>query len=125
MVISGYTDWNRLGPGGGGFIIDVISHPTNPNIVWVETDLTGIFKSTDGGKNFRRMSGPIERKERLFEWMRGLAHELVYDLSDPNIMYWAMDGGIYTKPGLYKSTDGGEAWFKIPASPDLAPAQLS
>lgn len=124
LAISGYTDWRRIGPGGGGVIVDVICHPTNPNIVWVETDLTGIFKSTDGGENFRRMSGPIERKERLFEWMRGLDHELVYDLSDPNIMYWAMDGGIYTVPGLYKSTDDGETWFKVPGSPDLAPGAI-
>ena len=124
VTVYGYTDWQRVGPGGGGNIVDVICHPTDPDIVWVETDLTGIFKSTDGGKNFRRISGPIERKEVFFEWMRGLDHELVYDLSDPDIMYWAMDGGIYTTPGLYKSTDGGESWFKLLGSPNLSPASI-
>ena len=119
-----YKDWGAVGQGGGGNIVDVICHPTDPNIVWVVTDLTGIFRSMDGGVTYERMSGPIERKELLFEWMRGLDHELVYDLSDPNIMYWAMDGGIYTTPGLYKSTDGGESWFKIPGSPDLAPGAI-
>ena len=34
-------------------------------------------------------------------------------------------GGIYTDPGLYKSTDGGDQWFKIPHSPDLSPAAIS
>ncbi len=121
---SSLPRWQVVGQGGGGVITDVVVHPANPDIVWVETDLTGIFKSTDGGKSFRRMSGPVERRELLFEWMRGMDHELVYDPTDPDIMYWAMDGGIYTVPGLYKSTDGGESWFKIPDSPDLAPAAV-
>ena len=118
------SGWRAVGQGGGGVIVDVICHPTDPNIVWVETDLTGIFKSIDGGVTYRRMSGPIEREEQLFEWMRGMDHELAYDLSDPDIMYWAMDGGIYTTPGVYKSVDGGETWFKLPGSPDLAPGAI-
>ena len=116
--------WQAIGQGGGGALVDVITHPTNPDIVWVETDLTGIFKSTDGGVTFKCKSGPVEKEERLFEWMRGVGHELVYDPSEPDIMYWAMDGGIYTTPGLYKSTDGGENWLKLQGSPDLAPAAI-
>jgi len=116
--------WQAVGQGGGGALVDVITHPSNPDIVWVETDLTGIFKSTDGGVTFKCKSGPVEKEERLFEWMRGVGHELVYDPSEPDIMYWAMDGGIYTAPGLYKSTDGGENWLKLQGSPDLAPAAI-
>ncbi len=117
-------NWKTIGQGGGGNIVDVVCHPTDSNIVWVVTDLTGIFKSKDGGITYDRMSGAIEQQELLFEWMRGMDHELAYDLSDPNIMYWAMDGGIYVDPGLYKSEDGGETWFKIPGSPDLAPGSI-
>lgn len=120
----GQSDWETIGQGGGGNIVDVVCHPEDPNIVWVVTDLTGIFRSTDGGVTYDRMSGSIERDEQLFEWIRGIDHELVYDPSDPNIMYWAMDGGIYTEPGLYKSIDGGNSWFKIPGSPDLSPAAI-
>ncbi|MCF6269799.1 MAG: hypothetical protein L3J41_08820 [Melioribacteraceae bacterium] len=118
------ADWSVVGQGGGGVLVDVICHPTDSNVVWVVTDLTGIFKSTDGGVTYRRMGGSVEKEELLFEWMRNTDHELVYDLSNPNIMYWAMDGGIYTTPGLYKSIDGGESWFKIPGSPDLAPGAI-
>ncbi len=119
-----YSDWTTIGQGGGGNIVDVVCHPTDPNIVWVVTDLTGLFRSLDGGETWDCISGPIEREELLFEWMRGMDEELAYDLSDPNIMYWAMDGGIYTTPGLYKSTDGGDTWFKIPGSPDLSPGSI-
>jgi photosystem II stability/assembly factor-like uncharacterized protein len=122
--VFAYSDWVTVGQGGGGAIVDVVCHPADSNIVWVLTDLTGIFKSSDDGKTYDRMSGPIEKEEQLFEWMRGVAYELAYDPSDPNIMYWAMDGGIYTVPGLYKSVDGGETWFKIPGSPDLAPGAI-
>ncbi|MCF6269880.1 MAG: hypothetical protein L3J41_09225 [Melioribacteraceae bacterium] len=123
--IFAQPDWEVIGVGGGGTITDVVTHPTDPNIVWVETDLTGIFRSTDGGKTYKRMSGKIEKEEELFEWMRGADHELVYDPSDPNIMYWAVDGGIYKEPGLYKSIDGGDNWFKIPGSPDLSPGAVA
>jgi photosystem II stability/assembly factor-like uncharacterized protein len=123
-VIKEEAQWLAVGQGGGGALVDVVTHPTDSNIVWVVTDLTGIFKSTDSGVTFTCKSGPVEREELLFEWMRSVSHELVYDLSDPSIMYWAMDGGIYTTPGLYKSTDGGESWFKIPGSPDLAPGAI-
>ncbi len=117
-------NWVILGQGGGGALVEAVTHPTDSNIVWVVTDLTGIFKSTDGGLTYTRKGGQVERSEMFFEWMRGMGHELVYDPSDPNIMYWAVDGGIYTTPGLYKSTDGGDNWFKIPGSPDLAPGAI-
>lgn len=123
--IFAQPNWEVVGQGGGGVIIDVVTHPTDPNIVWTVTDLTGIFRSKDGGVTYERMSGGIEKEEELFEWMRGMDHELVYDPSDPNIMYWAMDGGIYKEPGLYKSSDGGDSWFKIPGSPDLSPGAIA
>lgn len=122
---AGSPDWRAVGHGGGGNIVDVVTHPTDPEIVWAVTDLTGLFKSGDGGVTFDRVSGPVERQELLYEWMRGLDHELVYDPTSPNILYWAMDGGIYTDPGIYRSTDGGDNWLKIPGSPDLAPGAVA
>ncbi len=123
-VFSAQPNWEVVGQGGGGNIVDVITHPYDENVVWIVTDLTGIFRSKDGGITYERISGQVEREELLFEWMRGMDHELVYDPSDPDIMYWAMDGGIYTTPGLYKSTNGGDNWFKISGSPDLAPGAI-
>jgi photosystem II stability/assembly factor-like uncharacterized protein len=122
---TAYPEWRRLGPGGGGVIMDVVPHPTDPSIVWVQTDLTGIFRSRDGGRTFERKSGPVERQELLYEWMRGMDNELAFDPTDPNVLYWAMDGGIYTHPGLYRSTDGGDTWDKMPGSPDLMPGAIA
>ncbi len=58
-------NWKTIGQGGGGNIVDVVCHPTDSNIVWVVTDLTGIFKSKDGGITYDRMSGAIEQQELL------------------------------------------------------------
>lgn len=106
VSLPAFSEWEPVGHGSGGNICDVVTHPTNPDVVWVVTDLTGLFRSMDGGLTYDRISGPVERQELLYEWMRGLDHELAYDPTNPEIMYWAMDGGIYTDPGLYKSTDG-------------------
>ncbi len=46
---SEFATWKSIGQGAGGILVDFVCHPTNPNIVWVVSDLTGIFKSIDGG----------------------------------------------------------------------------
>ncbi len=88
----------------------------NPDIVWVGTGEAnnrnsvawgdGVYKSTDGGRTFTNM---------------GLAstHQIarvVPHLSDPDVVYVCAIGHLwgYTGDrGLFKSTDGGDAWRKL------------
>ncbi len=53
--------WSPFGPGGGGWIEDVVAHPTNPKEVWAMTDLSGLFRSQDAGVTWRKMSADVER----------------------------------------------------------------
>ena len=95
--------------------------PTNPDIVFVAAqgamygpgEERGIYKSTDGGKNWKKMLYVDENT--------GCA-DLSMDISNPRILYAAMwdhrrlpwqvrSGGKGS--GLYKSADGGETWTRL------------
>ena len=101
--------------------------PRNPDIVYVasmghvfkpNTD-RGVFKSTDGGKTWRKV---------LYVNAMTGAIDVVIDPRNPQILYAAMwqaqrlpwklvDGGPGS--GLYKSTDGGAHWRNISRNPGL------
>jgi photosystem II stability/assembly factor-like uncharacterized protein len=111
--------------------VDAISkiriHPTNPDIVWVAafgvyygpSEERGVFKSTDGGKTWKRT---------LFKDPRTGAVDIVIDANNPNVIYAALweayrieyqmsSGGPGS--GMYKSTDGGETWTEMTRNPGL------
>ncbi|MGE0443175.1 MAG: WD40/YVTN/BNR-like repeat-containing protein [Gemmatimonadales bacterium] len=113
-------------------ISEVVTHPENPDVVyvaaqghlWGNTGERGIFKTTDGGKNWQLLSRGLPNGGRVG------ASDLVMDPSNPEILYAAFwerirephrftSGGIFG--GIYKSTDGGASWQRLstglPAGP--------
>ena len=102
-------------------------HPTNPDIVFAAAfgkhsapnPERGVFKSTDGGRNWRRV---------LFRNDSTAAIDLVFTRTTPNVIYaalWQAFRKEYTMSsggagsGLFKSTDGGETWTEITRNPGL------
>ncbi len=106
-------------------------HPTNCDIVYAavlgqiynEHPQRGIFKSSDGGKTWRRT---------LFRDERTGGVDLSIDPKNPNVIFaalweanrtpWSMSSGG-PGSGLFKSTDGGDTWSEITKNPGL-PAGL-
>ncbi len=75
----------------------------------------GIFKTTDGGKSWRKT---------LFVNNETGGRVVAVNMSNPNELYAGMykgfrkgwdiiSGGPATEGGIYKSTDGGETWNKL------------
>ena len=113
--------WTFIGLYNAGQIGAVRIHPTNPDIVWVATngnvfkpnDERGVFKTTDGGKTWRKV---------LFISDSVGAMDLELQPGNPNVVY-AWMSHLERKPwtivsggregGFYKSTDGGEHFSKI------------
>jgi photosystem II stability/assembly factor-like uncharacterized protein len=119
--------WAHVGFRGSDAISKIRIHPANPNIVYVASfglyygpsEERGVFKSTDGGKTWKRT---------LFKDPRSGAVDIVIDANNPNVMYAALweayrieyqmsSGGPGS--GMYKSTDGGETWAEITRNPGL------
>ncbi|MBQ4804196.1 hypothetical protein J8L88_15135 [Aquimarina sp. MMG015] len=89
---------------------------SNPSVVWAGTGEGnprnslnggyGIYKSLDGGKNWKLMG--LEKTRHI--------HRVVIDPTNPNIVYVAAIGspwGIHPERGIFKTTDGGETWNKV------------
>jgi len=113
--------WKHMGLELTRHISDIRIHPNNPDIVYVgaqgalhgATAERGVYKSTDGGENWKKILYVDENT--------GVA-DLSMDMSNPRILYAAMwdhrrlpwqviSGGKGS--GLYKSTDSGETWHQI------------
>ena len=110
--------WIRMGLEKTGRIGRVVIHPTNPNIVYAAAlghghgpqQDRGIYKTTDGGKNWKRI---------LFIDENTGASDLAIDPKNPDnllvgmwslhINTWGLNSGG-PGGGIYRSQDGGETW---------------
>ena len=117
---SGKT-WKHLGLAETQHISRIVIHPKNPNVVFVAaqgalhaaTQERGIYKTTDGGKTWKRVHFVNERSG---------CSELSMDMNNPDVLYATMwehqrkpwiviSGGEGS--GVYKSDDAGESWKPI------------
>lgn len=102
-------------------IASVITHPTDPDIVyvgaighlWGYSGNRGVFKTTDGGQNWERV---------LYVDEKTGCSDLEMDPTDPDVLYagmyqrlrrpWRFDSGG-PNGGIFKSTDGGRTWTEL------------
>lgn len=115
---DGGMTWENMGLKQSQHVAEILIHPENSNIIWVAAQgplwssggERGIYKSIDGGKNWKQTLGNAQ-------WTG--ATEIIMDPRNPDILYCAtwdrhrtvaayMGGGPGS--GLHKSTDGGESW---------------
>ncbi|MGD0577522.1 MAG: hypothetical protein ABSC08_01210 [Bryobacteraceae bacterium] len=90
--------WEVVGPGGGGSMYHPTISPHDPNVVFVNCDMTGAYLTKDGGKSWRMIN------------LRGVTQFFVFDPSNANTFY------IYSM-GLWRSTDAGATWALIHPNP--------
>jgi hypothetical protein len=99
--------WHPFGPGGGGWIEDVVAHPTHPKEVWAMTDLSGLFRSQDAGVTWRKMSADVERGVVARKQITSHNRQFATDPVDSKHMYWGVCGMIWA------SHDGGVSWQPV------------
>ena len=118
---DGGATWNKIGFETSERIANVIINPNDSNEIyvgvlgalWSDSDVRGIYKSTDGGTTWNKI---------LYVNLRTGCADLAMDPTNPNILYasmwefrrtgWSFESGG-DNSALYKSTDGGKTWNKI------------
>ncbi|MDJ0646441.1 MAG: glycosyl hydrolase [Flavobacteriaceae bacterium] len=123
-IFVSYDDgktWKNMGLKNSEHLSNIIVHPKNSDVIWVTSQgplwtkggERGVYKSSDGGKTWKRTLGDSE-------WVG--ATDLVIDPNNPEVLYAAtwqrqrtvaayLGGGPGS--GIHKSIDGGETWTKL------------
>jgi len=107
------ANWQPLGPNfssggyaGLGRIASIAFHPTDPKIIWAGAAGGGLWKSIDGGVNWKTTTDTFT--------VLGISGVII-NKANPDIMYVATgdgDAGDNNSIGVLKSIDGGINWFK-------------
>lgn len=119
-VDAGKT-WEQIGLEDSRHIPRIRIHPKDPNVVYVAAlghasgpnQQRGVFRSTDGGENWKRV---------LFANEDAGAVDLVMDPNNPRVLFastWRVKRTHFSLEsggdgsGLWKSSDGGDTWTDI------------
>lgn len=93
---AGVAIWTSLGPVGGA-IGALTADPSDPDTVYAGT-YGGLFKTTDGGDTWWRISPPTGPA-----YVLAIVGDTIY--------------GSFWNCGLVRSTDGGQTWSTVPGLP--------
>jgi photosystem II stability/assembly factor-like uncharacterized protein len=115
------SSWKKIGLRDTSHIALILIHTKNPDIVWVDevghlfgvNDERGIFKTTDGGKNWKKV---------LFADKQSGGIDIIMEPGNPSVLYastWTVKRTPYSLESggsgsaLWKSINGGETWQKL------------
>ncbi|MBB6695531.1 fibronectin type III domain-containing protein [Cohnella xylanilytica] len=99
--------WGSVPIGGGGYVTGIVVHPSEPDLVYIRTDVGGIYRWDETGAGWKQLVGWANRGE--FNLYGG--ESIAIDPSNPNVVYAALGKYDYLQPSdIYKSTDRGETW---------------
>ena len=108
LALSAVQNWQVAGAGGGGSLYSPSINPTNPQEIYIASDMGQIFHTTTGGTAWSTVD---------FNQIYGGPDSQVQFTSTSQILY-AIDyasGGDDVTPA--KSSDGGAAWLPLAADP--------
>lgn len=121
--------YRSIGPAWGGRVSRAAGVPGDPNIFYFGAAASGVWKSVDGGANWKSVfdDQPISS-----------IGSIAIAPSDPNVIYVGsgeanIRGNVGAGNGIYKSVDGGKSWNHVwkqegqigtmvvhPTNPDIA-----
>lgn len=122
--VDGGKTFTNMGLKDTHHIARVVTHPTNPDVVyvaaqghlWAYTGERGLFKTTDGGKTWQKLLNGLPDDGKTG------CTDVKMDPQNPAILYAAFwerirrpyrfeSGG--PNGGIFKSIDGGNSWKKL------------
>lgn len=121
--------WDSVRIGGGGYVTGMIIHPTEPNLIYIRTDVGGAYRWNASTESWI----PIADDPNVGGVMESYSgvESIAVDPNDPNVVYMCV--GIYRKQQfkawdqwregdpepsmMFKSTDRGDTWTALNFTP--------
>jgi photosystem II stability/assembly factor-like uncharacterized protein len=121
--IDAGATWKKVGLEETRHVGKIVIHPSDPNIVyiaatghlWGSNPERGVFKTTDGGKTWKKI---------LYKDEHTGAIDLVMDPKNPDVLFaamyqhqrkgWGYNGGG-PGSGIFRTMDGGVTWTELKA----------
>lgn len=105
---NGGVNWSlRLSPVSGYAITWLDFSASNNNVIYAARAFDGVWKSTDGGSNFSKLTSyPLTGAN--FNW-----GTLAVSNTNSNLVYVSATNGVDQTSGIHKSTNGGANWTNI------------
>jgi photosystem II stability/assembly factor-like uncharacterized protein len=107
--------WTGSEFGGGGYVTGLIQNPDNPNILYIRTDVAGVFMSSDGGKSWNAINNGMT------EGYNHNVESFAMSRINPSVLFRASGEARDHKmvSAIHKSTDGGNTWRLVSNKPDF------
>jgi photosystem II stability/assembly factor-like uncharacterized protein len=107
--------YRQIGPFRGGRSAAVAGVPNQPFVYYFGATGGGVWKTTDGGVNWEPLGDGT--------FKTGSVGAVAVSEADPNVVYVGMGeqtlrGNVSHGDGMYKSTDAGKTWRKLPGLDD-------
>ncbi|GJM64399.1 carbohydrate-binding protein [Persicobacter diffluens] len=101
--------WDNVIVGGGGYVTGIAIHPKVKDVVYMRTDIGGIFQWSSAQDRWLPLFGWIDADHDNLYGVDGLA----LDPNNAQVMYATLGKYPLYEGGIYKSTDGGVNWNKL------------
>jgi photosystem II stability/assembly factor-like uncharacterized protein len=103
-----YGEWRSAIFGGGGYLVNLaVPDPAQP-IMYVHSDVGGVYRSDDAGRSWKMLHGSWPAREGIYD-----CADINADPRDPDTVLAAV-GSIWFAPhGLLRSSDGGQTWAEV------------
>lgn len=98
-----YT-WRNVAIGGGGYVTGIVTHPQEPDLVYIRTDVGGAFRWDPVHKRWIQLLGALT----FAEWNLNGIDAIALDPSDPNVVY--LSAGKYARASILAKQAGRHHW---------------
>jgi photosystem II stability/assembly factor-like uncharacterized protein len=102
--------WQPLPMYGGGFITDLVPHPTDPSVLVGVCDVGGVFITADDCQNWTSLTANVPKTDfRNFH-----ARSFAFDPQTPTTMYYVSGDAPYSSTGkIWKTINSGSSWTSV------------